>query len=76
MDKADRARRHRKERRVDVVLGIDIAKATFQVTLSGPDGKRRHKSCPNTATGFQQLAEWLRRQHVTRVHAGLEATGT
>jgi transposase len=61
---------------VDAVLGIDIAKAKFQVALLLPDGKRRHKSCPNSATGFQQLADWLQRQHVTRVHACLEATGT
>lgn len=61
---------------MDTVLGIDIAKATFQVTVRDPEGKRRHKSCPNTPAGFQQLADWLQRQHVTRVHAGLEATGT
>jgi transposase len=61
---------------VEAVLGIDIAKATFQVTLGLPDGTRRHKSCPNTLAGFQRFADWLQRQHVTRVHAGLEATGT
>jgi transposase len=61
---------------VERVLGIDIAKATFQVTLAWPDGKRRHKSCPNTPAGFQQLADWLQRLQVTHVHAGLEATGT
>src|SRR5512145_994135 len=74
--KADRTRRHRKERRVDAVLGIDIAKAKFVVTLQLPDGKRRRKSCPNTSAGLAQLAEWLARHGVPRVHAGLEATGT
>ena len=61
---------------MDAVLGIDIAKSKFQVALLRPDGKVRHKSCPNTAVGLQQLAEWLARQDVSRVHACLEATGT
>ena len=61
---------------MDAILGIDIAKAKFQVALLLPDGKVRHKSCPNTPAGFEQLGAWLARQQVTRVHAGLEATGT
>ena len=61
---------------MDTVLGIDIAKAKFQVALLLPDGKLRHKTCLNTRAGFQQLADWLERQQVTRVHACLEATGT
>jgi transposase len=61
---------------VNAVLGIDIAKAKFQVTLLTADGTRRHKSCPNTAAGWQQLADWLQHQRVTQVHACLEATGT
>src|ERR1700754_2696723 len=76
MYKADRPRRHRKERRVDGVLGIDIAKAKMQLAWLGADGKRRHKSCPNTPAGFQQLADWLQRLGGTQVHACLEATGT
>jgi len=61
---------------VDAVLGIDIAKAKFVTALLTPDGKLRHKSCPNTPAGFEELARWLARQRVTRVHACLEATGT
>jgi len=61
---------------VEAVLGIDIAKATFHAALLRPDGKVRHKSCPNTPGGFQHLAEWLLRQRVAQVHVGLEATGT
>lgn len=61
---------------MDAVLGIDIAKAKFNVTLRTPDGKRRRKTCPNTPAGFTDLAGWLTRQHVTQVHACLEATGT
>ena len=61
---------------MDAVLGIDIAKAKFAAALLRPDGKVRHKSCTNTPTGFADLAAWLQRQQVTRVHATLEATGT
>jgi transposase len=61
---------------VDAVLGIDIAKAKFVVTLQTPEGKRRRKSCPNSPAGFAQLALWLQRHGVPRVHACLEATGT
>lgn len=76
MHKADRTRRHRKERRVTAVLGIDIAKATFVSALLTADGKIRHKTCANTPAGFADLAAWLQRQHVSQVHACLEATGT
>lgn len=58
------------------VLGIDIAKAKFASALLTADGKIRHKSCANTLAGFAELAAWLQRQRVTRVHACLEATGT
>jgi transposase len=61
---------------VDAILGIDIAKAKFVVALLTPDGKLRRKSCANTPAGFDDLAAWLARHDVTRVHACLEATGT
>jgi len=76
MHKADRTRRRAKERMMDGVLGIDIAKAKFDVTLLTSDGKRRRKSCPNTPAGFAELARWLQRYAGERVHATLEATGT
>jgi transposase len=60
---------------VDAVLGIDIAKAKFQGALL-VDDRLRHKTFPNTPGGFQQLADWLHRHAVNRVHACLEATGT
>ena len=61
---------------MEAVLGIDIAKAKFDVALLRPEGTLRRKSCPNTPVGFAELARWLTRQQVTRVHAALEATGT
>lgn len=61
---------------MEAVLGIDIAKAKFDVALQFPDGRIRRKSCPNASSGFTALAAWLAHQQVTRVHACLEATGT
>jgi len=61
---------------MDVVLGIDIAKAKFDVALLWPDGRLRRKGIANNPKGFAELATWLRRQGVERVHAALEATGT
>lgn len=60
---------------MDAVLGIDIAKAKFDVALLMPDGKLRRKSCANTPDGFADLTRWLARHHATVVHAALEATG-
>ena len=57
-------------------LGIDIAKASYQVSLKRPDGKRRNKSIRNTAAGHAALLEWPTRQAPDPVHACLEATGT
>jgi transposase len=61
---------------MEAVLGIDMAKAKFDVALQEPDGRVRRKSCPNTPAGFRELDAWLRRHGVARVHACLEATGT
>jgi transposase len=57
-------------------LGIDIAKLKFNVCLIREDGKLRHKVFTNTVAGFAQLTTWLVANHVDRVHACLEATGT
>lgn len=57
-------------------LGIDIAKASYQVSLKRPDGRRREKSCRNTPAGHAALLLWLQRQASGPVHACLEATGT
>lgn len=61
---------------MDAVLGIDVAKAKFDVALLRSDGKVRRKSCANTPAGFLDLTRWLARQGASAVHAALEATGT
>ena len=58
------------------VLGIDVAKLKFNVCLLHEDGKLRHRVFPNTTAGFIELAVWLLKYQVERVHACLEATGT
>ena len=41
------------------ILGIDIAKQTFDATLlDGPDEKRR-RHFDNTARGHEQLHQWV-----------------
>jgi transposase len=61
---------------MDAVLGIDIAKAKFNVTLQFPDGRRRRNACANSPAGCAELLAWLGRHEAGRVHACLEATGT
>ena len=55
-------------------LGIDIAKASFEVVLQ--DGPRRcGHGFSNDAAGFDALSGWLARQGAGRVWAVQEATG-
>src|SRR3954470_21026499 len=74
--KADRARRPEKEPSMDAVLGIDIGKAKFHVTLLFSDGTRRRKACGNSPAGCTELLAWLARHGRAAVDACLEATGT
>jgi transposase len=56
------------------VLGIDLAKLTFDVTLLTTTGAQTYHSFPNTPEGFTQLQAWLTHHGVTQVHACMEAT--
>lgn len=56
------------------ILGIDIAKRTFDVALLR-NSKLRHKKFNNNSAGFSQLDEWLAKHGVIQLHACLEATG-
>ena len=58
------------------VLGIDIAKAKFDIVLLRQSGSTTHKIFANTPAGFAQLQAWLQQNKAPRVHACLEATGT
>lgn len=56
------------------ILGIDIAKATFEVYLINADHSCRH-NFSNSESGFAALSGWLAKQEVTALHACMEATG-
>lgn len=56
------------------ILGIDIAKKTFQCALL-KGGKFKHKAFSNNPRGHVALSQWLGKQGVTTAHACLEATG-
>jgi len=56
------------------VLGIDIAKAKFDVALLKA-GKFRFKKFNNSTSGFQDLDAWLKKHNVSSLHACMEATG-
>lgn len=56
------------------ILGIDVAKQTFNVTLLR-DEKKKHKKFANNQSGFAELSTWLAKQGVRQVRACLESTG-
>jgi len=44
---------------IAAALGIDIAKAKFDVCLLKENGRAKHKVFLNTRHGFEQLIRWL-----------------
>jgi transposase len=56
------------------VLGIDIAKAKFDVAL-GVGQRPRRATFDNNVSGFVALEQWLRKQGAMPAHACMEATG-
>ncbi len=57
------------------LLGIDVAKKTFNVTLLRGE-KKKHKQFANSEKGFSELSVWLTKQSTPQVWACLEATGS
>src|SRR5262249_44302692 len=56
------------------ILGIDLAKKTFDATLLTPASARHHRTFPNTPSGFHALWRWLRTHKATTLRACMEAT--
>ena len=56
------------------ILGIDLAKLTFDATVQTTAGAQHYQAFPNTPEGFAQLAAWLVQHGVTQAHACMEAT--
>jgi len=57
------------------ILGIDIAKDTFDVALRNGEDICDTGHFDNTAQGFRSLRRWLRKREADSVHACIEATG-
>jgi transposase len=57
-----------------IVVGVDIAKAHFDVARLA-EGKYRHKKFDNTPEGFALFAEWLAGFGDEAPHVCMEATG-
>ena len=57
------------------ILGIDMAKDSYQVSLRHHDDKRANHTFRNRAEDFGKLEDWLVKHRVPQVHACLEATG-
>ena len=58
------------------VVGIDIAKSTFDVATPLPNGKYRTRGkIPNTNKGFEQLDSWLKEHASLGARVVMEATG-
>jgi transposase len=56
------------------ILGIDLAKLTFDATVQTSTGAHHYQAFSNTPEGFTQLQAWLNEHGVTHVHACMEAT--
>jgi transposase len=56
------------------ILGIDLAKLTFDATLLTAAGTQHYQAFSNTPEGFQALDAWLREYGVSQLHACMEAT--
>jgi len=56
-----------------IVLGIDIAKASFDVRLLS-ETKNSSAQFKNNQEGFAALKQWLDRQGIDKLHACMEAT--
>ncbi|WP_445174985.1 IS110 family transposase, partial [Microcoleus sp.] len=56
------------------VLGIDISKKDFYVSLLTESRATKPKKFTNNAQGFESLHNWLKQQSVVELHACMEAT--
>ncbi|TYP62464.1 IS110 family transposase [Stutzerimonas stutzeri] len=58
------------------VIGIDIAKRTFDIATQQPNGKYRTKAkLPNEVAGFEALQQWLLKHANAQAWIVMEATG-
>jgi transposase len=55
-------------------LGIDVSKASLEVTLLKADGQQDKGQFANKRQGFKKLQTWLSKRPVKQLHVCLEAT--
>ena len=56
------------------VLGIDISKKDFYVSLLTESRATKPKKFTNNTQGFESLHNWLKQQSVVELHACMEAS--
>jgi transposase len=56
------------------VLGIDISKKDFHVSLLKQNPVTKPKNFTNNTQGFESLHNCLKQPNVVELHAGMEAT--
>ena len=56
------------------VLGIDISKRDFYVSLLREGRATKPKNFTNNIQGFESLHNWLKQQNVVELQACMEAT--
>ena len=56
------------------VLGIDISKKDFHVSLLKESRATKPRKFTNNIQGFENLHNWLQQQTVVELHACMEAT--
>lgn len=56
------------------VLGIDISKRDFHVSLLREGRATKPKKFTNNIQGFESLHNWLKQQSLVELHACMEAT--
>ena len=56
-------------------VGIDVAKAKFDVALLTHEGKYRSKAFTNNPAGHQHFVDWLDHHGACGAHLCMEATG-
>ena len=62
---------------MSVVVGVDVAKRSFDIATPLPNGKVRTKAkLANNPSGFEQFATWLEQHAEPRAWVIMEATGT
>jgi len=59
----------------DIILGVDISKATFDVALLF-NNKVKTKKFNNNTKGFTELKQWLQHKGIDTAHICMEATGS